>query len=154
MIEHSIDEILELIWTLDECGDRRLESIYNGSEEDDTVSLISKMKEEKLVEEKGGDVNLTSKGADRARTLIRRHRLAECLLSQLFELENSHIEISACEFEHILSDQVTESVCTFLGHPPQCPHNKPIPRGECCKIFRKDVTPLVIRLSDGSLGEK
>ena len=39
------------------------------------------------------------------------------------------LEATACEFEHVLSPAVEESVCTFLGHPPVCPHGKPIPPG-------------------------
>jgi DtxR family Mn-dependent transcriptional regulator len=58
----------------------------------------------------------------------------------------------ACRMEHILSEELTESVCTFLGHPPTCPHGKPIPRGECCTKFRVDVTPVVTRLSEFEVG--
>ena len=58
----------------------------------------------------------------------------------------------ACKMEHILSEELTESVCTFLGHPPTCPHGKPIPRGECCTKFRVDVTPVVTRLSEFEVG--
>jgi DtxR family Mn-dependent transcriptional regulator len=43
-------------------------------------------------------------------------------------------------------------VCTFLGHPPACPHGRPIPRGECCDRIRTEIQPLVTRLSDASLG--
>jgi len=116
--------------------------------------LIEQMVKEGLVERKEKDLILTKKGHERAEMIIRRHRLAECLLSQLFDLEDHHIESSACKFEHILSDRVTESVCTFLGHPPYCPHGKPIPRGECCKKFKTEVVPLVIRLSDGDVGSE
>jgi Mn-dependent DtxR family transcriptional regulator len=38
----------------------------------------------------------------------------------------------ACKFEHILSPEATERICTFLGHPRTCPHGSPIPAGECC----------------------
>jgi DtxR family Mn-dependent transcriptional regulator len=48
---------------------------------------------------------------------------------------------------------VTDSICTYLGHPPRCPHGKPIPRGRCCEAFVRDVKPLVVRLSDLSVGE-
>jgi len=56
--------------------------------------------------------------------------------------------------EHILSPGVTESVCTFLGHPPTCIHGKPIPRGECCTKFKKEMKPLVIPLEELGLGEQ
>jgi len=45
-----------------------------------------------------------------------------------------------------------ESVCTFLGHPPACPHGRPIPRGECCDRIRTEIRPLVMRLTEAALG--
>lgn len=153
MIEYSVDEILELIWTLRESGEFTIDDILAASEEEDTPGILKRMEENALIEKDDKKITMTEKGLLRGKEIVRRHRLAECLLTQLFELEEPHIESSACKFEHILSDKVTESVCTFLGHPPFCPHNKPIPRGECCKKFRRDVSPLVIRLSDASMGE-
>jgi DtxR family Mn-dependent transcriptional regulator len=61
---------------------------------------------------------------------------------------------TACQFEHILSKDVTDSICTFLGHPPTCPHGKVIPRGDCCASFRREVTPLVRPLIDLPLGSE
>lgn len=153
MIEYSVDEILELIWTLRESGEFTIDDILETSEEEDTPGILERMKHEGLIAKDGIKISMTEQGLLRAQEIVRRHRLAECLLTQLFELEETHIESSACKFEHVLSDKVTESVCTFLGHPPFCPHNKPIPRGDCCKKFTKDVSPLVIRLSDASLGD-
>jgi DtxR family Mn-dependent transcriptional regulator len=86
--------------------------------------------------------------------IIRRHRLAEVLLNNLFDLDNSQVESTACKFEHILTKTVTESVCTFLGHPPVCPHGRPIPRGECCDKIRTEIKPLVTRLADAVLSEE
>jgi DtxR family Mn-dependent transcriptional regulator len=153
MIDYSKDELLELIWTLREIGVYEEERVVKDSPISDTERTLDSIELEGYITRVDGNVSLTDDGEKKASLLIRRHRLAECLLSQLFELEDHHIESSACEFEHILSDKVTESVCTFLGHPPFCPHEKEIPRGVCCKKFRKDVTPLVIRLSDASIGD-
>jgi putative ABC transport system ATP-binding protein len=75
---------------------------------------------------------LTSDGHRRAEALIRRHRLAETLFSETFQMHESVVEAEACYFEHILSPAVTDSICAFLGHPPACPHGKAIPRGGCC----------------------
>ena len=60
----------------------------------------------------------------------------------------------ACKMEHILSEELTDSVCTFLGHPQTCPHGKPIPRGECCKKYKVEVEPVVTRLSEFEVGSK
>ncbi len=105
-----------------------------------------------MVDASGEEILLTKSGEDRARGIIRRHRLAEVLLHNLFDLDDSQLENSACQFEHILSEPVVESVCTFLGHPPACPHGRPIPRGECCDRIRTEIRPLVMRLTEASLG--
>jgi DtxR family Mn-dependent transcriptional regulator len=69
-------------------------------------------------------------------------------------MSEEEVEEEACKLEHILSPGVTESVCTFLGHPPTCIHGKPIPRGDCCAKFKKEMKPLVIPLDELGLGEE
>src|SRR5256885_1041916 len=78
-------------------------------------------------------VELTPRGRQRAADIIRRHRLAERLVthSLAFDIETG-IEEQACEFEHMLSAGATDKICTFLGHPRTCPHGAPIPPGACC----------------------
>ena len=61
-------------------------------------------------------------------------------------------EKEACTWEHMLSSEVTDNVCAFLGHPRVCPHNKPIPPGECCKKYKKEIAPLVLPLSAVEIG--
>src|SRR5262249_50432694 len=79
-------------------------------------------------------IDLTDKGRKRAADVIRRHRLAERLFTQTFEVQNEdEIEQQACKFEHILSPEVTDKICTFLNHPKTCPHGSPIPPGTCCQ---------------------
>ena len=152
MTQYGQDEILELLWTLREEGKASRAELLGATAEDRPEALIEELLSTGHVEASGEDVRLTPRGEERARGIIRRHRLAEVLLHNLFELDNLQLESSACQFEHILSEPVTESVCTFLGHPPTCPHGRPIPRGECCDRIRTEIQPLVTRLSDASLG--
>jgi putative ABC transport system ATP-binding protein len=78
-------------------------------------------------------VELTPRGRQRAADIIRRHRLAERLFTDSLSLDSeSEIEQQACKFEHILSPEATDKICTFLGHPKTCPHGAPIPPGNCC----------------------
>jgi putative ABC transport system ATP-binding protein len=78
-------------------------------------------------------VELTSRGRERAASIIRRHRLAERLFTDSLAMDSeSEIEQQACKFEHILSPEATDKICTFLGHPRTCPHGAPIPPGPCC----------------------
>ncbi|MCZ6602867.1 MAG: hypothetical protein O6952_07670 [Planctomycetota bacterium] len=75
---------------------------------------------------------LTEIGRKRARALVRRHRLAEKLFLETFEVDRDQMQSSACQFEHILAADVVNHICAFLGHPETCPHGKAIPKGECC----------------------
>lgn len=150
MLVHPItDEILERLWYLHERG----EQVSSAGE------LRVKATPEELehaIDELVGDRAIASAptlrmlppGEERARGIIRRHRLAEILFSEVLELEAKDAEASACEFEHMLSERVVDRVCTFLGHPPKCPHGLTIPRGSCCNRFDKSVEPLVSRLCD------
>lgn len=164
--ESKIDEILELIWTLRERGKNDLQqvlavkiaepvhSVSAKAKEEHVRDLLSDMKKRELITVEDGRVSLTAKGGEWAEKIIRRHRLAERLLAEAFDLGDEHVHKEACKFEHILSPEVTDSVCTFLGHPALCPHGNAIPRGECCTKFRRDIKPLVAPLRDFEPGEE
>ena len=78
-------------------------------------------------------VDFTERGKRMAADIIRRHRLAERLFTEALNMHNEvEIEQQACKFEHILSPEATERICSFLGHPRTCPHGSPIPEGKCC----------------------
>ncbi len=85
-------------------------------------------------------VTLTTRGRNRAGSIIRRHRLAERLFTDSLAMDSeSEIEQQACKFEHILSPGATDKICTFLNHPRTCPHGAPIPPGPCCGGARLDL---------------
>ncbi|HEY7098403.1 MAG TPA: ATP-binding cassette domain-containing protein [Terriglobales bacterium] len=86
-------------------------------------------------------VEFTPRGRQRAADIIRRHRLAERLFTDSLALDSeSEIEQQACKFEHILSPEATDKICSFLGHPRTCPHGAPIPPGPCCSLTSEFVT--------------
>lgn len=97
---------------------------------------------------------LTDAGRIRARLIVRRHRLAERLLHDVLAVSSSSYESSACDFEHVLDDEVTRGICTLLGHPAQCPHGKPIPPGDCCARGETTVAPLILPLAELKVGEE
>src|ERR1700690_1813376 len=146
------DEALELIWVLQEEGHSELARFTKSSDDADINQLIELLVRDGLINVLDNRVILTQDGHSLARGLVRRQRLAERLFTDVFEMPDDKVLDDACKMEHILSEELTESVCTFLGHPPTCPHGKPIPRGECCTKFRVDVTPVVTRLSEFEVG--
>jgi DtxR family Mn-dependent transcriptional regulator len=152
--EERVDELLELIWTLREKGVSDLDRLLETTPDVEANHILRLMIKDDLFQVDGNRVALKERGEEKAREIIRRHRLTERLLSEIFEMSEEEVEEEACKLEHILSPGVTESVCTFLGHPPTCIHGKPIPRGECCAKFKKEMKPLVIPLDELGLGEE
>jgi DtxR family Mn-dependent transcriptional regulator len=151
--EERLEELLELIWTLKEEGTEGLNQVISMSGDTAPALVLRGLEEKGHIEIKDGEIHLSRKGEKEAKEVVRRHRLAECLLHEVFELPVDDVEEEACKFEHILSPAVTESICTFLGHPPMCPHGKPIPPGPCCAKFTKEIKPLVIPLGELGVGE-
>ena len=154
MDKREIEEILELIWTMREEHKSSKKTLIEITNEKNPEKLIAKMKKSGLIEDRDGNIYLTSDGEEYAKKIVRRHRLAERLFKDVFKIDEDTMEIEACTWEHVLSEDVTESVCSFLGHPRICPHNKPIPPGECCIKYKneKHVTPLVQPLSNIDVG--
>jgi DtxR family Mn-dependent transcriptional regulator len=152
--ERELEHMLHLLWSLEEEGDQRLETVLSRWEHnDDPRPLIDSIVSEGLVVQEEDDFRLAEKGRKQAEKIVRRYRLAECLLGEVLLLDEDQYEKSACEFEHILTPEVTDSVCALLGHPPVCPHGRPIPKGPCCSKYQAEIQPLVKRLSDLSPGD-
>jgi DtxR family Mn-dependent transcriptional regulator len=72
-------------------------------------------------------VKLTEKGRKLALKIIRRHRLAERLLTDILHLDWSKVHDEACKLEHNLSENVVKPLEKALGNPKTCPHGNPIP---------------------------
>jgi len=129
--DEDMDEVLEYLWLVREGHEIPPEVCARGAVLSRT-GLLEGMSRKGLVLLDGTVPVFTAGGDQRAEGLIRRHRLAEKLFSETFRMEASKVEQEACYFEHILSTDVTDSICAFLGHPRVCPHGHEIPPGPCC----------------------
>jgi len=162
--EEIIDELLESVWLTEERGmdmSKNRAGLYSMLMEEDLVenqsvaeAALGQVAKYGYISIGGEGVALSESGRARARQVIRRKRLAEKLLAEVLAVDPHETRVSACRIEHILSPEVTDSVCSFLGHPPTCPHGKPIPRGECCKKLSHYISPLVMPMKDLSPGSK
>jgi DtxR family Mn-dependent transcriptional regulator len=150
MIHPTGDEILERLWYAKEEG-RTIASIAELPLNGDTTQAADVLIASHHIR-CGSTVELLPEGEERARGIVRRHRLSEILFAQVLEVDADDAEQSACEFEHMLTERVVDRVCTFLGHPPSCPHGKAIPQGSCCRVYSRTVEPLITRLVDLPLG--
>ena len=72
-------------------------------------------------------VRLTDDGQRIASSILRRHRLAERLLTDFLQLDWSEVHEHACKLEHALSYEILKPLEKALGHPKRCPHGNLIP---------------------------
>ena len=145
--EIRFDHLLEQVWICGEEGKPALVEVLRATgsagslpvlPDEPAGRVLGRMSELQLVELQNGTVQLTPGGSRRARDVIRRHRLAERLFKDTFAVEDSELHNQACKFEHIISPELDQRICSFLGHPKTCPHGNPIPPGDCCNGKRKD----------------
>jgi len=86
-------------------------------------------------------VRLTEEGEKTALDVLRRHRLAERLLTDILHVDWSEAHEPACRLEHSLDEEVIKPLGKILGHPKTCPHGNPIPR-EYGAVTREKLQPL------------
>ena len=153
MQNRDVDEVLEIIWMQNESGNRDLCVVESEIKTQRLQNVLVEMQNAGLVKIEGANVLFTKEGEEKAGALIRRHRLAERLLADVLEAKDDAIEASACEFEHVISEEVTDAICTLLGHPKECPHGLKIPEVKCCKKAKEVIDSLVTTLDKAPVGE-
>ncbi len=94
-----------------------------------TVSeTVARMERDGLVRVAGDrQLSLTATGRSRATQVMRKHRLAECLLLDVIGLPWEELHIEACRWEHVMSDAVERRMLEVLDYPVRCPHGNVIP---------------------------
>jgi len=88
--------------------------------------MIRRMEHEGLVEIDRA-VRLTPSGTRLAEQVVRRHRLAERLLTDILGLSWAEAHQEAGKWEHVISDNVETAIIRLLEDPTTCPHGNPIP---------------------------
>ncbi|MBL1067496.1 metal-dependent transcriptional regulator [Streptomyces sp. 7-21] len=94
-----------------------------------TVSqTVARMERDGLLKIAGDrHLELTDQGRRLAERVMRKHRLAECLLVDVIGLEWEQVHAEACRWEHVMSDAVERRVLELLDHPTESPYGNPIP---------------------------
>ena len=98
-------------------------------------------------------LELTEQGRQKAVDVMRKHRLAERLLSDVIGLDWAYVHEEACRWEHVMSEQVERRLVELLGHPTESPYGNPIPGldqlGDVpAADFEQGVVGLVRRLNE------
>jgi DtxR family Mn-dependent transcriptional regulator len=125
-----IEEYLETIYELQEEGVPVIQARLAerlGHAPPSVSEMVGRLRADGFVEPRGRELVLTDKGHDRAESVVRKHRLAERLLTDVIGLEWHKTHLEACRWEHVISDEVEERLVAVLGNPTTCPHGNPIP---------------------------
>lgn len=148
MDERELEEILELVWVEAEFGRVTVDDLLKVNEPRINSDIIDELVRSEFIIIKAQEVLLSEKGERIASKIVRCHRLAERLFWDVLELSTyKDIEETACTFEHLLSSEVADAICTLLGHPKECPHGGKIPRGDCCAKAEHEIESVVFPLS-------
>ncbi len=89
--------------------------------------MVRRMEKEGLVALDDGAISLTAYGSRLAKQVVRRHRLAECFLTEILGLSWTDAHHEAGKWEHIISGPVEDAMMRVLDDPTTCPHGNPIP---------------------------
>jgi DtxR family Mn-dependent transcriptional regulator len=154
-LTEKAEEILELLWIKVEEEGQSFTDVEELDVLSDDASYVELTKLA-LIEIRDGRIYLRPEGKEEGRKIIRRYRLAERLMMDVFNIRGDQAKEKACQFEHLLNEGVDTKICTMLNHPETCPHGKRIPPGECCIEAKRSgdlgVVPLT-ELKSGDEGE-
>jgi DtxR family transcriptional regulator, Mn-dependent transcriptional regulator len=85
-------------------------------------------------------IDLTEQGRHLAASVMRKHRLAERLLTDVIGLDLEHAHNEACRWEHVISDLVEARLVEILGAPDTSPYGNPIPAGDATQAWTDLIT--------------
>ncbi len=144
-----LEEYLEAVHDLEEEGTPVIQArlAQRVGHSAPTVSeMVRRLRDEGYFDIQGRSILFTDKGRAAAESVVRKHRLAEVLLTTVIGLEWHKCHLEATRWEHVISDEVEDLIQNLLGRPSVCPHGNPVP-GNC-----HDDAPLR-RLSEATAGE-
>jgi DtxR family Mn-dependent transcriptional regulator len=134
-VSENIEEYLETLWISEELGEKLAHvtwvADHLGISAPSAVEMLRKLEKAGLVIYKARQgIELTDKGREIGKRIIRAHRLIEVLMREA--LKTDIREETVCGMEHHMDEEFMDALCTLLNHPRKCPHGNPIPKGKCC----------------------
>jgi len=135
---HSIDEYLETIYFLafpigeyrPSTGSTAIASRVAemlGVSRASAGEMLKRLEAEGLVERgEQKEAILTPEGAERARRVVRRHRIIERFLTDFMGYTAAESHVHADELGDTFTDEMIERINDRLGRPERCPHGWPV----------------------------
>lgn len=128
-ISATIEDYLGIIYILERDHEPiqgvRLATMLGVSTPTVTNTLKRMVRDGLLVMDPSEGTHLSPVGLEQAKTLMRRHMLAEWMLSRMLAWSKLHRE--AHSMEHAISDEVEATLIDDLDRPELCPHGNPLP---------------------------
>jgi DtxR family transcriptional regulator, Mn-dependent transcriptional regulator len=126
----ALEEYLHVVYELEEDGipvirARLAERL--GYSAPSVTEMVRRLVEDGYLEVTERSLHLTDEGRDVAESVVRKHRLAERLLTDVIGLEWYKAHREAGRWEHVISDEVEARLIELLDKPATCPHGNPIP---------------------------
>jgi Mn-dependent transcriptional regulator len=122
--EH-IEMYLKAIWHIKERGeDVKISTIAKmlNIRQPSVVQMLKKLNVKNLVDYNKAGVTLTNEGERIGASMMRNSRLLEVLMDSALKVAID--EEMVCGIEHHMKKQFTDALCTMLGHPRKCPHER------------------------------
>ena len=129
----SVGDYLKAIWEGGESGAASTKDVADrlSISSASVTNMFVRLQEMGFVEyERYRGVSLTERGREEALRLVRRHRLIETFLLEHLGYSWDEVHEEAERLEHAVSDEFTERLAEFLGHPDHDPHGDPIPAAD------------------------
>jgi len=147
----TIEDYLAIIYVLDRDGEAvigaRLAEWLEVSPPTVTATVKRMIRDGWVTMGASKEIHLTSAGREAARSVLRRHMLAEILLARLLDVPWSRVHEEADAMEHALSPETVERLAAKLDHPETCPHGNPLPGYE-------DRVGELLSLADAHAGQR
>lgn len=128
-VSATIEDYLGVIYILERDNEPihgvRLAALLGVSAPTVTNTLKRMVRDGLLVTNPEGGTHLTPYGMEQAKVLMRRHMLAEWMLSKMLSWSKLHKE--AHSMEHAISQEVETTLIDDLNQPELCPHGNPLP---------------------------
>jgi DtxR family Mn-dependent transcriptional regulator len=127
----TIEDYMGVIYTLERDGEpvigARLAQWLEVSPPTVTATIKRMIRDGWVVMDDSKEIHLTPEGRTAARSVLRRHMLAELLLARVLDVPWSQVHQEADAMEHTLSPETVERLAAKLDHPETCPHGNPLP---------------------------
>ena len=141
-ISPTIQDYLSILYILERDGEpvvgARLAELLGVTPPTVTNTLKRMARDGLVTSDSAQGTHLTKTGWQAARTVVRRHMLAEWMLARLLSWSKTHGE--AHEIEHAISQEVEAALIKEFDYPKVCPHGNPLPGHEAAVSFLVPLT--------------